>query len=341
MSDNNNKSAPKKSELRVVSGHSDEIFLNAIINGIDDVIYVADPDSYNLLYVNETARKFWGQDIVGKKCYKVLQNRNEPCSFCTNHIIFNEKPGETHVWEFQNEVTKQWFRCADKAIKWIDGRMVRFELASEITDFKLSQENLEAANHQLKAVEKQLLAANQQLKAVESDLRREVDITDSLLDSIPGIFYQINTVGKFVRTNRNFQELMGKTENEMKDLNAVDLFEGDEKNLVGEAMQKVFVEGISNVEASLVTKDKKIRFFFTGVLKEIDGESCLIGVGSDITQLKKVEDELRKTNKELELFNKMAVGREKMMIELKGIINQLNQELGRKEPYDISFSKKT
>ena len=118
----------------------------SLFDGIDDVIYVSDPDTYEIVHVNDTAKKFWGEDIIGQKCYKVLQNRETPCPFCTNNIIFNEKPGETYFWEFQNEVNHHWFRCADKVIEWPDGRKLRFELASDITELKSNEEKLEKLN---------------------------------------------------------------------------------------------------------------------------------------------------------------------------------------------------
>jgi len=114
----------------------------ALFDGIDDVIYVADPDTYEVLYFNKAARKIWGEDAVGKKCYNVLQNRDEPCPFCSNNKILGKNTGKSFVWEFQNELTKQWFRCADKAIKWNNDKMVRFELASDISELKSAQETL-------------------------------------------------------------------------------------------------------------------------------------------------------------------------------------------------------
>ncbi|MDA0841432.1 MAG: GAF domain-containing protein [Planctomycetota bacterium] len=50
--------------------------------------------------------------------------------------------------------------------------------------------------------------------------------------------------------------------------------------------------------------------------------------------------EIEEQNQQLESFNKMAVGRELRMIELKEEINAMAKELGRPEPYDISFADK-
>ena len=116
--------------------------LQSVSDGIDDVIYISDPDTYELLHVNDTAARIWGRNVVGKKCYAILQDRDSPCPFCTNGKIFGEHLGQNYVWEFQNEVNQRWYRCSDKAIPWSDGRMVRFELAADITELKRTEQQL-------------------------------------------------------------------------------------------------------------------------------------------------------------------------------------------------------
>ncbi len=157
----------------------------AIFDGIDDLIYISDPETYELIHVNDTAKEFWGQDIVGQKCYAALHGRNRICAFCKNDIIFKQ-PGETHIWEFKNEKSKRWYRCADKAIEWPDGRLVHFQIASDITQLIEAEDELISKNEQLiknesalrtlnsklQAGEQQLIAANQQLKADEEELIR-------------------------------------------------------------------------------------------------------------------------------------------------------------------------
>ena len=130
--------------------------LLAILDGIEDVIYVADPDTHELLHVNEAFKSYWGEGVIGKKCHKVLQNRDGPCPFCTNDKIFGEYLGRSYVWEFQNEVTLNWYRCSDKAIQWTDGRMVRFEIATDITRLKTVEEQLIKTNANLERSNKEL-----------------------------------------------------------------------------------------------------------------------------------------------------------------------------------------
>ncbi|MBW2732391.1 MAG: PAS domain S-box protein [Deltaproteobacteria bacterium] len=130
--------------------------LKTVIDAIDDGIYVADPESYEVIHVNATFKKMRGDNLVGKKCYEALRGKDAPCSFCTNNKIFGEPLGATYVWELEDEVTKDWYRCSDKAIRWIDGRMAHFQLASDITARKRAEETLKELNDNLARSNKEL-----------------------------------------------------------------------------------------------------------------------------------------------------------------------------------------
>ena len=59
----------------------------------------------------------------------------------------------------------------------------------------------------------------------------------------------------------------------------------------------------------------------------------------DITELKAAEEALKHRNEELERFDRAAVGREMLMIDLKRQVNALAAELGRPAPHDLSFAE--
>jgi len=118
-----------------------------ILDSLDALVYVSDMQTYELLYTNEYGRNIWG-DIQGKTCWKVLQDgQNGPCSFCTNDRLLDKtgRPSGVYVWEFQNTVNKRWYQCRDQAIRWTDGRLVRIEIATDITDRKHAEEELQVA----------------------------------------------------------------------------------------------------------------------------------------------------------------------------------------------------
>ncbi len=122
--------------------------LLSIFEGIDEPIYVADPETYEILYANKALRKIFGEDVTGKICYEVLQNLDKPCDFCTNDKIMGKNFGKTFVWEWQNLVNKRWYRCIDRGIRWPDGREVRYEMAIDVTERKYAEEEMKRALQQ-------------------------------------------------------------------------------------------------------------------------------------------------------------------------------------------------
>ncbi len=130
--------------------------LNTLFDSMSAVVYVADLESYDLLYVNRFAKEFFGPEWQGQKCYHYLQEGiDRPCTFCTNQQLVNHgEPGATVTWEFLNTKNNHWYECYDKAIRWTDGRLVRLEVAIDITERKelekIKDDLLSAMSHEMR-----------------------------------------------------------------------------------------------------------------------------------------------------------------------------------------------
>lgn len=130
--------------------------LNTLFDSISAVVYVADIATHELLYVNRFARDFFGEDWQGKKCFHYLQSGLEqPCEFCTNpQLVKNGTPAGPVVWEFLNTRNNHWYECFDKAIRWTDGRLVRLEVALDITErkelAKIKDDLLSSMSHEMR-----------------------------------------------------------------------------------------------------------------------------------------------------------------------------------------------
>ncbi|WP_372995007.1 diguanylate cyclase [Marinobacter sp.] len=126
--------------------------LRAVLDNLDALVYVSDFETHELLYMNAYGHKIWGS-FEGRKCWEVLQDNDSPCDFCTNHLLIDSEgaPSPPYVWEFQNTLDKHWYQCRDQAIPWTDGRLVRLEIATDITDRKEMELALQEAHEKARA----------------------------------------------------------------------------------------------------------------------------------------------------------------------------------------------
>ena len=131
-------------------------------------------------------------------------------------------------------------------------------------------------------------------KRAEADILREKLFSDSMIKSLPGIFYLYDDTLRFLRWNQLFETFSGYTYDEISGMSPLDFFEGEHKTLLLQRIAQVFSEGASDMEADFVTKEgRKVPFYFTGVKVEFNNRNCLLGFGIDISELKDTENLLR------------------------------------------------
>ena len=84
----------------------------------EDFIYLSDPKTYELYLISVAEpgriKETWG-DYKGKKCYEVLQNRKEPCPFCTNAVLRRD---QYYIWKHHNDVIDGDYILKDKLVEW-------------------------------------------------------------------------------------------------------------------------------------------------------------------------------------------------------------------------------
>lgn len=126
--------------------------LLTVLDSLDAIVYVADIQTNELLFLNRFSRDIFG-DGVGKPCWQVLQtNQSGPCEFCSNDKLVSAegKIQGMYAWEFRNTVNGHWYDIRDRAIPWIDGRVVRLEIATDITEKKVAEEEKERMIEELR-----------------------------------------------------------------------------------------------------------------------------------------------------------------------------------------------
>src|SRR6056297_3121901 len=150
--------------------------LTTVIDGIDAVVYISDMETYEIIFINEYGRRIFG-DIAGLKCWKTIQGQDGPCVFCTNDKLVDKDGNPTGIfaWEHQNTLNGRWYDCRDSAVQWYDGRIVRIEVATDITARKQLEEQLKKSEERFKTI-----FYNSEVSLWEEDFSEVRDIIEDL-----------------------------------------------------------------------------------------------------------------------------------------------------------------
>jgi PAS domain S-box-containing protein len=118
-----------------------------ILDSIDSTVYVADMDTYEILFMNKRMITDFGGDKTGDICYSAFRENSEPCECCTNNQLINKdgKPAGVRIWDDKNPVTGKYYINYDRAIEWTEGRLVRMQIATDITELKKMETQLNQA----------------------------------------------------------------------------------------------------------------------------------------------------------------------------------------------------
>ncbi len=243
--------------------------LQSIFESIDEITYVIDPETCEILFGNGAMRNVFGE-VVGEKCYKALEGMDSPCPFCTNDQILGENLGRTLIKDFQNKLNQHWYHCIDKAIEWPDGRLVCYEIAVDVTEQKLTA-----------------LALEEERLLVDS----AINVTEDLL-------FIVDLNGEVIRWNRRVGEVTGYSDRELTSMDTMNLLKKEDFHFVDEGVERVQKDGSGTKELELVTKDgRHIPYEFVGtIIRDKGGNPTgICSVGRDMTERKKAEKALRES----------------------------------------------
>ncbi len=122
-------------------------------------------------------------------------------------------------------------------------------------------------------------------RQAERKLLLEKELSDSIINSLHGVFYMLNREGKFYRWNKNLETVTGYSSEEIVTNDPLIFFDPDEREMVKEKVRNIFQTGADSVQANFISKDgTQTPYYFTGMYINYEGESCFLGVGIDISE---------------------------------------------------------
>ncbi|NSW58119.1 MAG: HAMP domain-containing protein [Armatimonadetes bacterium] len=97
--------------------------VETILRVFPEVMYVADTETFELLFVNDRFRNMLAKDPVGGTCFVELHGREDPCEFCTNALL--RETGGVCQHEIYNAKLDRHFMATDLLIQWPTGGSFR------------------------------------------------------------------------------------------------------------------------------------------------------------------------------------------------------------------------
>ncbi len=200
-----------------------------------------------------------------------LQNKQDkPCTFCPlnqNNLVPNLLPfGTLYNWEHKNTLNNKNYMFVSHISRWTDGRKVNIQFGIDISE----QKKLEA----------------QILKEKDEFIETFKIIIDSTLEGI--IIYDENK--KCIQVNKVATRLLGFTEDEMINRDALDFIATESKKFVKQVIKKDNQEAYESI---MLRKDgSKFPAILRGKDIKILDKSIRVSAILDISEIKEREKEI-------------------------------------------------
>lgn len=176
-----------------------------LLSDMDSVVYIVDPVTYELLYVNEAACKAvgsTGEEWKGKKCYEFFRGRTELCQCCTASYHQGNK---SYITEQEDELTHKHYIVKDRYIHW-KGRWARLRVVLDFSDRNNVKNALEVRMEVLDSL-RQLFVQMADEKAFELNYSQILEVIRSFYEADAVHLYEVE--GSEVLTYHNLNTQTG------------------------------------------------------------------------------------------------------------------------------------
>ena len=262
-------------------------FLRGVFESIQDGISVLDKE-YNILSVNPAMNKWYSHvlPLEGKKCFEVYHGINQPCKVCptTKALLSGTPCRELIKHEGPDGELRGWFE--------VFALPYRNSLTGKISG---------VIEHVRNVTESIVL---------EKKLREEKERAQHYLDIVRVMILVLDKDANVVLINKKGLEILGCTEEEAIGKNWIDHFIPEKfRQDVRGVFRKIMsgdVQEVEYFENPVIRKDGQERLiaWYNTYIRNSSGDIILLLTsGEDVTEARKVSEELFKKSQELSRSN--------------------------------------
>jgi PAS domain S-box-containing protein len=194
--------------------------------------------------------------------------------------------------------------------------------SEEVNEYTFIQKNgnqilIEARSFPVKIEGENFILANirdiTDRKKAEEKIKREKEFAENAINSQMDTFFVFNPkTGKPIVWNKNFTKISEYTNKEIAAMKAPESwYSKEDLKKAASTTKEVIKKGYAMLEMDFISKSgKKIPFEYkASLIKGEKGEDLLVSIGRDITDRKKAEEKLQKSEKQYrDLFNSTREG---------------------------------
>ncbi len=211
---------PKRVRAALESAH--ERF-EAVLDGLDAAVFVADARTDEILFANLAFKRIHGFDAVGRTVRGVAVPQPERGDYRIDprNLSPADVPRELFDGELQHPLSGRWYHVREQATRWVDGRVVRMGIATDITDRKQTAEVARQQEERLQRTARLITMGemastlahelNQPLSAIANYCAGSVTRlqagnarTEDVLAAMQKASFQADRAGKIIRRVREF-----------------------------------------------------------------------------------------------------------------------------------------
>jgi PAS domain S-box-containing protein len=289
--------------------------LKAILNNIPDIAWLKDDESRFIL-VNEAFGRACGfkpKDLVGRTDLDVwTEDLAIGYRADDREVMDTGSPKQVEEPLVDNESNLKWIETIKTPIFNDKGEVIGTTgIARDVTERRRTIEELGKYRHQLENLVSlrtvELKKTNEQLRKEiiehmksEEELKKALSEMATIMETVPDMLLVLNLEGKLVKWNAAAERISGFGHDELKGKYAQSFFPDGQRPSAMEGIKEALGKGYSARELILVTKSglEIPMYYSAAALRDETGADIgLVCIGKDLSERKRMEEDLQKTEK--------------------------------------------